>query len=134
MVQECKAHLNLPSCCFGVHAGLLWQGGTGCKRATHGQVYRLSACMIRTADESDLCPSRLTWKAACLQTQIILMNADMYNEGTIALFEAGHIDTLESPYAASTALLEVGHQLLSLLFLGPTWSSWLAKPLLQQML
>ena len=59
-------------------------------------------------------PSQLTWEAACLQTQIILMNADMYNEGTVALFEAGHIDILESPYAASTALLKVGHRLLSL--------------------
>ena len=49
-----------------------------------------------------------------MQTQIILMNANMYNEGTVALFEAGHIDTQESPYAASTALLKVGHRLLSL--------------------
>ena len=96
-------------------AGLLGQGGTGCKHATHGQVYKLSACMIKNLLMKVLCaPSQLTWEAACLQTQIILMNADMYNEGTVALYDAGHIDTLKSPYAAATALLKVGHPLLSL--------------------
>ena len=78
---------------------------------------RCAGCLhawSNSADASDLCPVRLTWQAACLQTQIILMNADMYNEGTVALFDAGHIDTQESPYAASTAFLKVGHWLLSL--------------------